>query len=279
MDSIKPQEIVSNLIEIGAKKSKLSAKDILIRSILSGSLLGFATVLAFLTTIQSGSGVLGALAFPVGFAIIVILGFELVTGNFAIIPMAVMAKETKMKNLAHNWFFATLGNLIGSLLFGGLFFIYITKMGKTFDLDIIDKIISIAESKTLAYKELGNKGFIVVFVKAVLCNWMVTLGIVMGYVSTSTIGRIVALWLPIFIFFALGLEHCVVNMFVIPTSILFNANITIGDWWIWNQIPAIIGNIVGGFVFTGLFLYLTYYKKENAAQSNKPVLEQPINHK
>lgn len=150
-------------------------------------------------------------------------------------------------------------------------------MGKTFDLDIIDKIISVAESKTLAYKELGNKGFIVVFVKAVLCNWMVTLGIVMGYVSTSTIGRIVALWLPIFIFFALGLEHCVVNMFVIPTAILFNANITIADWWIWNQIPAIIGNIVGGFVFTGLFLYLTYYKKETATQSNNPISEKAVN--
>jgi formate transporter len=34
--------------------------------------------------------------------------------------------------------------------------------------------------------------------------------------------------------------------------------VTFGDWWLWNQIPVTLGNIVGGFVFTGLALYLTY---------------------
>jgi formate/nitrite transporter FocA (FNT family) len=107
---------------------------------------------------------------------------------------------------------------------------------------------------------------------------MVAMGVVMGYVSTSTIGKIVALWLPVFTFFALGLEHCVVNMFVIPTAILFKANISMSDWWIWNQIPVIIGNIVGGCFFTGILLYLTYHKKATAIKEEQveaiPKIEQ-----
>jgi formate transporter len=76
--------------------------------------------------------------------------------------------------------------------------------------------------------------------------------------SRSTMGKIVAAWLPIFTFFALGYEHSIVNMFVIPAGMLLGAKVTIADWWIWNQIPVTIGNFVGGALFTGLALYLTY---------------------
>ncbi len=261
MDNEKPDKIVYNLILSGAYKSTLPVKDILIRGFLSGSFLGFATVLAFTTALQTGIGVLGALAFPVGFVMIILLGLELVTGNFATVPMAVMGRQTSLTKLVYNWFYAFTGNLIGSVFFGAMFFTYITKCGHTYDADIIRKIIAVAEDKTLAYKSIGNTGLLVVFIKAVLCNWMVTLGVVMGTTSTSTIGKIFAIWLPIFTFFALGLEHCVVNMFVIPTAMMLKAHISTSDWWLWNQIPATVGNIIGGFFFTGVLLYLTHHKK------------------
>ncbi len=93
--------------------------------------------------------------------------------------------------------------------------------------------------------------------KAILCNWMVTLGVVMAMTSTSTVGKIVAAWLPILTFFAQGFEHSVVNMFVIPTGMMLGAKLTFADWWFWNQIPVTAGNFVGGFLFTGLAFYLT----------------------
>lgn len=270
MDNIKPAQIVTALIQMGAYKSTLAAKDILVRGFLSGAFLGFATVLAFITANQTGIGVLGALAFPVGFVMIILLGLELVTGNFATVPMAVMSRQTSIQNLFYNWIFAFIGNLIGSVFFGAMFFIYATKCGHTYDTDIVKKIISVASDKTLAYKELGATGIVVCFTKAILCNWMVTMGVVMGLVSSSTIGKIFAIWLPIFTFFALGLEHCVVNMFVIPTAIMLYAPISISDWWFWNQIPATIGNIIGGFFFTGVLLYLTHYKKTGTAGNHQP---------
>jgi formate/nitrite transporter FocA (FNT family) len=47
-------------------------------------------------------------------------------------------------------------------------------------------------------------------------------------------------------------------MFVIPTGMMLGAKVSITDWWLWNQIPVTLGNIVGGLLFTGLFLYWTY---------------------
>ena len=70
------------------------------------------------------------------------------------------------------------------------------------------------------------------------------------------------MWLPILTFFALGFEHAVVNMFLMPTGMLFGANITLFDWWFWNQIPVTLGNLVAGFTFTGMGLYLTHRRKE-----------------
>ncbi|NUM50681.1 MAG: formate/nitrite transporter family protein [Flavobacteriales bacterium] len=270
MDNIKPVQIVSDLTQMGAYKSALSVKDILIRGFLSGAFLGFATVLAFITANQTGIAVLGALAFPVGFVMIILIGLELVTGNFATVPMALMSRQTSLPKLFYNWTFAFIGNLIGSVFFGAMFFIYATKCGHTYDTDIVKKIIAVATDKTIVYKELGTEGIIVCFTKAMLCNWMVTMGVVMGLVSSSTIGKISAIWLPIFTFFALGLEHCVVNMFVVPTGIMLDAPISVSDWWLWNQIPATVGNIIGGFFFTGVLLYLTHYKKTGTAGNHQP---------
>lgn len=58
-------------------------------------------------------------------------------------------------------------------------------------------------------------------------------------------------------FFGLGYEHAIVNMFVIPAGMLLGASVTIADWWIWNGFPVILGNMVGGMIFTGFALYLT----------------------
>jgi formate/nitrite transporter FocA (FNT family) len=125
-------------------------------------------------------------------------------------------------------------------------------------------------SKTLAYAKLGFDGIASAFVKAILCNWMVTLGVVMSFTSQSTIGKIAAMWLPILTFFAQGFEHSVVNMFVIPAGMIVGAPVSFSDWWLWNQIPVTLGNIFGGFVFTGLALYLTH-KRAPAIAETKPV--------
>jgi formate/nitrite transporter FocA (FNT family) len=82
----------------------------------------------------------------------------------------------------------------------------------------------------------------------------------MALTSQSTGGKILAMWLPILTFFAQGFEHSVVNMFVVPAGMLLGAHVTAGDWWLWNQIPVTLGNVLGGLIFTGLALHWTHGK-------------------
>lgn len=253
MAYVKPNVVVEQMVQAGYTKAYLSPWDLLIRGALSGALLGFATTLAATATVQTGFGIVGALVFPVGFVMIVLLGLELVTGNFALIPVAVLDGKVTWGRLLANWGWVFLGNLLGGVLYAALFSMTVTP-----DTPVAKQIMAVAEAKTLGYAKLGSQGLVVSTIKAVLCNWMVTLGVVMSFTSQSTGGKIVAMWLPILTFFAQGFEHSVVNMFVIPAGMLLGAPLTGADWWLWNQVPVTLGNVGGGLVFTGLALYLTH---------------------
>jgi len=266
MAYVKPENVVENMLQAGASKAGLSIKDMLIRGALSGVFLGYATTLAIAAATQTHLGIVGAIIFPVGFVMIILLGLELATGNFALLPIAVMDGRITMKQLAYNWLWVLIGNLIGGIVYAFLYYVVMTKMGHVdpATIAVTKKVIAVAEHKTIAYANLGFAGIISAFTSAVLCNWMVTLGAVMALTATTTIGKIAAMWLPIMTFFALGYEHAIVNMFVIPAGIMLGANVTVGDWWLWNEIPVILGNIVGGMLFTGMALYITARKKAAA---------------
>jgi len=215
----------------------------------------------------------GAIIFPVGFVMIVLLGLELVTGSFALLPLASLEGKSRWGAVISNWSWVFLGNLLGSMLFGGLLAIALTNMGTVAPAGVAARIIAVAEAKTIANEALGTAGMVSVFVKAILCNWLVCLGVVMAMTSTSTVGKIVAAWLPITTFFAQGFEHAVVNMFVIPTGMLMGAKVSLYQWWVWNQIPVTLGNIIGGCVFTGLALYVTYKPAKPAAEVSQVAVQ------
>ncbi len=259
MPYLKPDVVVENMVQAGQTKANLSIRDCLIRGFLSGALLGYATTLAFTAAGQTGLPIVGALLFPVGFVMIVLLGLELVTGNFALLPLPILEGKVGWSKLLANWGWVFAGNLLGSMFYAVLF-----SMTVTSDAPITQQIVKAAEAKTLGYQTLGWHGMEVLVVKAIQCNWMVTMGVAMALTSQSTIGKIAAMWLPILTFFAQGFEHSVVNMFVIPAGMMMGARVSAADWWLWNQIPVTLGNIVGGFVFTGLALYVTHRKRQPA---------------
>jgi len=266
MDYLKPSEVITSMIEAGSRKGALSVTDLLVRGALSGGILGIATALAITTAVQTSVPIAGAIIFPVGFVMIVLLGLELVTGSFAVLPVAQMDGKITLAMTLRNWSWAFVGNLIGSVLFAVLAWGALTMFGETPAGPVGDRIVAIADAKTLGYAAHGGAGWAAAFVKAMLCNWMVCMGVVMGLVAQSTVSKIVAAWLPITVFFGLGYEHAVVNMFVIPAGMLLGAKASVSAWWVWNQIPVTLGNFVGGFVFTGLALYATYRTRTARAE-------------
>lgn len=79
-------------------------------------------------------------------------------------------------------------------------------------------------------------------------------------ISTCVGGKVIAMWMPIMLFFAMTFEHSVVNMFLFPSGLMLGGNFSIVDYFIWNEIPVVLGNLVGGLAFTGLTLYSTHIK-------------------
>jgi formate transporter len=270
MDYVKPAEVARSMAETGARKLALSTSDLLVRSILSGAILGVATSLAFTGAFTTGQPLVGAIIFPVGLIIIVLLGLELVTGSFALLPLPFLRGEATGGAVIANWGWVFLGNLIGSIAYGVLIAIALTNMGAIEPAGVAARIVAAAEAKTTGYAAFGFAGLVTAFVKGMLCNWMVCLAVVLAMSTTSTLGKIATAWMPVFIFFAQGFEHSVVNMFLIPTGMILGAKVTVADWWLWNQVPVTLGNLVGGFCFTGFALYWTYKPAAATAEAHMP---------
>ena len=265
MDCVVPTEVVSDALNAAVKKAALPVRDMLIRGVLAGGFLGYATSLVFVALSQGMPGIVGAIIFPVGFVMLVLLGFELATGNFALLPAAWMDQRISAGAMIRNWAWVLLGNLIGSLLYALLFYLAITSFGANNGAALGDQIRQAAEKKTLGYAALGMGGLGTAFIKAMLCNWMVTVGTMLAFASRSTIGKVAVMWLPIALFFAHGYEHSIVNMFLIPAGMLLGAHVSIGQWWLWNQIPVTLGNILAGALFTGIALWYTFARKQEMA--------------
>lgn len=265
MDYVKPQEVIASMLAYGRDKAALPLRDMLIRGFLSGAILGFATSLA-LTAAQQTVPIVGALVFPVGFCMIVLLGLELVTGSFALVSVAAVDGGTSWRRGLRSLFWVYTANLAGAVFYAGVLTFALKGHGAA----VIQGIIAVAEAKTIAYSPDGVHGLLACFSKAMLCNWMVCMAVVLALTSRSTVGKIVAAWLPVLTFFGQAFEHCVVNMFVIPAGMLLGAKVTFTDWWFWNMLPATLGNFVGGFVFVGLFLYWTYGPR--AAGAKEPAV-------
>jgi formate/nitrite transporter len=258
MDCLTPHETITEARQSAARKASLTTGQMLLRGALAGGILAYATSLAMIVNAQGLPPIVAAICFPVGFVILVLLGLELATGNFALIPIGYLSGDVSLSQMLRNWTWVYIGNLLGSVAYAVLFYLAITAFGTSNGAALGDQLRKAAQAKTLAYQALGPAGWGTAFVKAMLCNWMVTLGALLALVSRSTVGKIAAMWLPIFTFFAHGYEHSIVNMFVIPAGRLLGAPVPVSTWWLWNQIPVTFGNLAGGIVLTGAALYAAY---------------------
>jgi formate/nitrite transporter FocA (FNT family) len=157
--------------------------------------------------------------------------------------------------MVRNWGWVYLGNLVGSVGYALLFTGVLTTFGADDGGRVAEVIRELAVRKTSTYSAAGAAGWAAALASGVLANWLVTVGTVLAFASSATGGKVVAMWLPIMVFFALGFEHSVVNMYAMPAGMLLGAPVGLADWWLWNQVPVTVGNVLGGGVCTGLALH------------------------
>jgi len=262
MAYLAPSEFVTKMIDAGEAKVFMSTKDTLIRSYMAGAILALAAAFAISINVNTGQPLAGAILFPVGFCLLYLLGFDLLTGVFTIVPLALIDKRpgVTMAGVLRNWGLVFVGNFGGAFTVA-IFMAIIYTFGFSEAPNVIgQKIGVIGEGRTLGYAEHGASGMLTLFVRGVLCNWMVSTGVVAAFMSTQVTGKVVAMWMPIMLFFYMGFEHSIVNMFLFPSGLLLGGEFTIADYLIWNEIPTVLGNLVGGLTFVGLTLYSTHIK-------------------
>ena len=262
MSYVAPQEFAAKMIDAGESKVFMSTKDTLIRSYMAGAILALAAAFAVTVTVNTGNPLLGALLFPVGFCMLYLMGFDLLTGVFTLAPLALIARRpgVTVGGILRNWGLVFTGNFAGAMT-TAVFMAIIFTTGFTHAPDAVgQKIGMIGEARTLGYAEAGAAGMLTLFIRAVMCNWMVSTGVIAAMMSTSVSGKVIAMWMPILVFFYLGFEHSIVNMFLFPSGIMLGGQFTWTDYLLWNEIPTVVGNLVGGLTFVGGMIYATHYK-------------------
>lgn len=262
MSYVNPADFAKKMIDAGEAKVFMSTKDTLIRAYMAGAILALAAAFAVTVTVNTGEPLIGALLFPVGFCMLYLLGFDLLTGVFTLVPLALIDRRpgVTLRGMLRNWGLVFAGNFAGAFTVAVFMAIIVTFGFSEAPNAVGEKIGHIGEGRTLGYAAHGAAGMLTLFIRAVMCNWMVSTGVVAAMMSTTVSGKVIAMWMPILIFFYMGFEHSIVNMFLFPAGLLLGGQFTIMDYMIWNEIPTGLGNLVGGLTFVGAMIYATHHK-------------------
>ncbi|WP_079434449.1 formate/nitrite transporter family protein [Zoogloea sp. LCSB751] len=262
MAYLAPAEFVTKMVDAGESKLLMSTRDTLIRAYMAGAILALAAAFAVTVSVNTANPLIGALLFPVGFCMLYLMGFDLLTGVFTLAPLAVLDKRAgaTWSGVLRNWGLVFTGNFAGALTVAVFMAIIFTNGFSEAPNAIGQKIGHIGEGRTVGYAAHGAAGMLTLFVRAVMCNWMVSTGVVAAMMSTSVSGKVIGMWMPILVFFYMGFEHSIVNMYLFPSGLMLGGNFTFMDYLIWNEIPTVLGNLVGGLTFVGATLYSTHYK-------------------
>ena len=274
MAYLAPAEFVTKMIDAGESKVFMSTRDTLIRAYMAGAILALAAAFAVTINVQTGQPLAGAVLFPVGFCLLYLLGFDLLTGVFTLCPLALLDKRpgVTMAGILRNWTLVFFGNFAGALTVAVMMAITFT-MGFTEAPNLVgQKIGTIGESRTVGYAAHGFAGMLTLFIRGVLCNWMVSTGVVAAIMSTSVSGKVIAMWMPIMLFFYMGFEHSIVNMYLFPSGLMLGGKFSIMDYMLWNEIPTVIGNLIGGITFVGLTLYSTHVRTGAKRNAQRPAM-------
>lgn len=248
-----PERTAELAVEHGKKKADLTLFSTVILGFLAGAFIAFGFLLDIRITGNlpeeiwgSMSAFIGGSVFATGLIFVLLAGGELLTGNMMALAIARFAGEIKTIQIVKNWSVLMITNFIGSI-FVAYFFGHI--LGLTETGPFLEKTIAVAGSKI-------EDSFFQAFISGVGANWLVCLAVWICYSAEDVAGKILGIWFPIMAFIAIGFQHVVANMFVIPAAI-FAGYFT---WWeyIVNFVAVFLGNVVGGAIFVGAFYWMAY---------------------
>lgn len=263
----KPVQIIEAVGDIGRSKSKIGFMQTLFLAFLAGAYISFGAML--MVTVVAGlpetlgtiSRFIGGALFPIGLIMIVIGGGDLFTGNCLYNTVAVAQRKMNINQLLTSWSLSFGGNFLGAV-FVVVFMGYAT--GLLTNEPWVNWLRDIAVTKIgLTFSEA--------FWRGVGCNWLVCLACWLAVSSKNVFGKIMGIWFPVMAFVTMGFEHSIANMFFIPAGIIAGAPVTWAQFLVANQVPVVLGNIVGGALFCGMAYYVGLGATKQTAREKEKV--------
>lgn len=136
------------------------------------------------------------------------------------------------------------GNLLGSLLFAGLF---------THLTDILSEEPFRSGTISMISEDIIESQWHIIFLRSILCGWLVTFSMMLGSQNQDGISKALALHLPFFISTAAKCPHTVEYMYLGSTAMFLGSPMSVA-MFIWKcLIPVTLGNTIGGGIFTGAY--------------------------
>lgn len=271
---LSPAEITDYTIQAGIAKANGKFSKLLVLGILAGAFIAFAAegsnmaafnLFAEPTTYGLGKVLAGSI-FGTGLMLVILAGGELFTGN-TLILMGVAEKKVTVTKMLRNWSIVYIGNFIGSI-----FIAYMMANSGLFSSGA--EMLGAVTLKIASYKV--HLTFMQAFYLGIMCNWLVCLAVWMCYGAETFVGKIFAIFFPIWLFITSGFEHSVANMYYIPAGIFAKTNenyvvlsglsqealqsLNWSNFFLSNLLPVTLGNIVGGGVLVGMAYWYSYRK-------------------
>lgn len=269
--AVEPGEMAEKAASVGVKKGERNVRQQIVLGVLAGAYIGLGGLLSTV----AGAGAEGAMpfgatqilmgvAFSLGLILVLVGGAELFTGNVLML-IALAERRLSPRDLAAAWGVVYAANLAGSLILAAL--VLAANIHGHGDGMVGVKALQIAHDKTLL-------PFSVALTSGILANGLVCLAVWLYFNARNTTDMVLAIVPPITAFVAVGAEHSIANMYLIPFGLLVKelagpefwstAQTTAASYpaltlagFLWNLLAVTIGNIIGGAA-VGLAYWLAY---------------------
>ena len=244
-----PEDIASAISDTCVDKAALPAGRMLGLGLLAGAYIGFGSLVAVL--IGAGAGELPyglvqittGIGFALGLILVLLAGAELFTGN-TLMTLPLAQRRIGPGALLRAWSLVWLANL------GGALALVLLAIGAGLHLDG-DGAFATSAMELAAGKTSKSAGQIIV--SGMLANMLVCLAVWMAAGAKSAGDKVAVIVPPVAAFVALGLEHSIANMSLLPLGLLAQAatgaDLPTGLSWSaagMNLLWSTLGNIIGG---------------------------------
>ena len=275
MNLFTPAETAANYSSAGAGKTKLPFAKMLVLSILAGILIGFPAAVTNMASYgldnNSVIRLVSGLLFAFGLGTVVMTGAELFTGN-TLISISVLDRKATVAGMLRNWIVVYLGNFIGSLFVAVICarFGWLSAGGNA----LAAFTMKVAAGKmTMPFENALMMG--------VLCNMLVTLGVLLSLAGKDGVSRFMGAWAPVMFFVVCGFNHSIADMTYCTMGLFAKSNaayceaatamgvdlskLTWGNYFGGNMLPVTLGNIIGG-ILVGFIFWFCWIRKPKEAK-------------